>query len=104
MHAACYKHAAPLGLNAAELAARYLLWGEVTSPSGLGEPNPYAYSFALLTFQFSCLPVQMSPLWGFGYLVYAAFYKHAAPLGLNAPVLLSSNGLGNPTPTNSIVR
>ena len=26
----------------------------------------------------------MSPLWGFGCLVYAAFYKHAAPLGLNA--------------------
>ena len=25
----------------------------------------------------------MSPLWGFGYLVYAVFYKHAAPLGLN---------------------
>ena len=44
----------------------------------------------------------MSPLWGFGYLVHAACYKHAAPLGLNAPVLLSSDGLGNPTPTNSI--
>ena len=26
----------------------------------------------------------MSPLWGFGCLVYAAFYKHVAPLGLNA--------------------
>ena len=26
----------------------------------------------------------MSPLWGFGYLLYAVFYKHAAPLGLNA--------------------
>ena len=25
----------------------------------------------------------MSPLWGFGYLVHAACYKHAAPLGLN---------------------
>ena len=28
----------------------------------------------------------MSPLWGFGYLVYAVFYKHAAPLGLNTDV------------------
>ena len=28
--------------------------------------------------------VHMSPLWGFGYLVCAVFYKHAAPLGLNA--------------------
>ena len=27
--------------------------------------------------------VHMSPLWGFGCLVYAACYKHAAPLGLN---------------------
>ena len=26
----------------------------------------------------------MSPLWGFGYLVYAVFYKHVAPLGLKA--------------------
>ena len=26
----------------------------------------------------------MSPLWGFGCLLYAACYKHAAPLGLNA--------------------
>ena len=26
----------------------------------------------------------MSPLWGFGYLVHAVFYKHVAPLGLNA--------------------
>ena len=25
--------------------------------------------------------IHMSPLWGFGYLVYAVFYKHAAPLG-----------------------
>ena len=54
----------------------------------------------------------MSPLWGFGYLVYAVFYKHAAPLGLNAAMhqnsrhgahrrgeVSSPDGLGNPTPT-----
>ena len=46
----------------------------------------------------------MSPLWGFGYLVYAACYKHVAPLGLNAPVLLSPSGLGDPTPTGLTVR
>ena len=28
--------------------------------------------------------IHLSPLWGFGYLVYAVFYKHVAPLGLNA--------------------
>ena len=28
--------------------------------------------------------IHMSPLWGFGYLLYAVFYKHVAPLGLNA--------------------
>ena len=57
----------------------------------------------------------MSPLWGFGYLVHAACYKHAAPLGLKAPVhqnsrqgihrrgLVSSpSGLGDPTATVSI--
>ena len=181
-----YKHAAPLGLNAAQLAARYPLWGRGLLAQRVGEPNPYAYNFAcsrsnfrasrirhaapggkcgtiggavsivgersprpagwgtqplriqlcLLTFQFSCLPglfwcmrltcrpsgakcgtiggavsivgersprpagwgtqplrIQLcffvrygsnvSPLWGpLGYLVYAACYKHVAPLGL----------------------
>ena len=49
--------------------------GEVTSPSGLGAQP--------LRIQ-SCAPIHMSPLWGFGCLLYAVFYKHAAPLGLNA--------------------
>ena len=53
----------------------------------------------------------MSPLWGFGYLVYAVFYKHAAPLGLKAAMHRNSrrdihrrgevtlyNGLGDPSP------
>ena len=108
-----YKHAAPLGLNAAQLVARYPLWGEVSLPNGLGNPTP-TDTASVAHFQFSCLPVQMSPRWGFGYLMYAVFYKHAAPLGLNAAQLVarypswgevsSPNGLGNPTPTNSIVR
>ena len=66
----------------------------------------------LVVAQFS---FHMSPLWGFGYLVHAACYKHSAPLGLNAPAhqnsrhgihrrgeVSSPDGLGNPTPTVSI--
>ena len=62
------------------------------------------------------LPVSryhMSPLWGFGYLVCRVFYKHAAPLGLNAAqfavrhhrrgLVSKPDGLGNPTPTDSSV-
>ena len=57
----------------------------------------------------------MSPLWGFGYLVHAAFYKHAAPLGLSAAHQIQDtasivgawfprpSGLGDPTPTVSTV-
>ena len=53
----------------------------------------------------------MSPLWGFGYLVHAVCYKHAAPLGLKAPTHQNSrhgihrrglvskpSGLGEPNP------
>ena len=83
-----YKHAAPLGLNAAQLVARYPSWGEVSLPNGLGNPTPTDPA-SVAHFQFSCLPVQMSPRWGFGYLMYAVFYKHAAPLGLNAAQLVA---------------
>ena len=68
----------------------------------------------LVVAQFS---FHMSPLWGFGYLVHAACYKHAAPLGLkcsNAPnwrraiyrrgLVSKPSGLGDPTPTVSTVR
>ena len=58
-------HVAPLGLNAAQFAARYPSWGEFTSPSGLGNPTPTYSTFRLLTFQFSCFPVHLSPRWGF---------------------------------------
>ena len=30
----------------------------------------------------------MSPLWGFGCLVYPVFYKHVAPLGLKTRFLV----------------
>ena len=66
--------------------------GEVTSPDGLGDPTPTD-----LTFRFSALSVKSfnppnprfrqrahaAPL-GLWCLVHTAFYKHAAPLGLNA--------------------
>ena len=55
----------------------------------------------------------MSPLWGFKIFVCRACYKHAAPLGLKAPMhqnsrhgihrrgeVTSADGLGNPTPTD----
>ena len=62
------------------------------------------------------LRYHMSPLWGLGYLVYAACYKHVAPLGLNTSThqnsrhgihrrgeVTSPDGLGNPTPTHPMV-
>ena len=64
---ACYKHAAPLGLNAAELAARYRSWGRGFLAQRVGRPNPYGYSFGCSrsNFRVSRIPVHMSPLWGF---------------------------------------
>ena len=38
-----YKHAAPLGLNAAQLVARYLSWGRGHLVQRVGEPNPYGF-------------------------------------------------------------
>ena len=95
---ALYPHAAPLGLNAAQFAVRHHRRGLVSKPDGLGNPTPTGSSVPFLLFPSSaffaslrrCVKVSsriryhMSPLWGFGYLVYAVFYKHAAPLGLNA--------------------
>ena len=86
VYAVFYKHAAPLGLNAAEFAARYQSWGRGYLARWVGEPNPYAYSFGCSrsNFRVSRIPVHMSPLWGFKTFVCRACYKHAAPLGLNA--------------------
>ena len=60
--------------------------GEVTSPDGLGNPTP-TDAASVAHVPIFVPPVSwcdMSPLWGFGYLLYGVFYKHAAPLGLNA--------------------
>ena len=86
---ACYKHAAPLGLNAAELAARYRLWGRGFLAQRVGRPNPYGYSFGCSRSNFRASRIlvrHVAPL-GLWLFVYAACYKHAAPLGLNAAEL-----------------
>ena len=77
VYAACYKHAAPLGLNASL---------SPSLPFSLPPCNP------LIRVIRDSDKEHLSPLWGFRCLVYAACYKHAAPLGLNARVHLSSSG------------
>ena len=81
---------APLGVNAAELAARCPSWGRgFLAQMGWGT-QPLRIQLRLLTFQFSCLPYPgatcrpsgVPPLWGFKTFVCRACYKHAAPLGL----------------------
>ena len=59
--------------------------GEVSSPSGLGNPTP-THTASVAHVPIFVPPVSwwdMSSLWGFGYLVYAVFYKHVVPLGLS---------------------
>ena len=67
VYAVFYKHAAPLGLNAAELAARYRLWGRGYLARWVGEPNPYGYSFGCSRSNFRASRIlvwDMPPLWG----------------------------------------
>ena len=84
--------------------------GAVSLPSGLGNPTPtyttllaHVPIFVPPVFRFTCRPSG-----ALGYLVYAAFYKHAAPLGLKAAMhrnsrycihrggeVSSPDGLGN---------
>ena len=80
-----YKHVAPLGLKTRFLSLCALCVSAV--------------NFLLITYHelFTCRPsgalvvwcipfsINMSPLWGFGCLVYPVFYKHVAPLGLKDP-------------------
>ena len=81
VYAACYKHIAPLGLNAAmHRNSRHCIYrrGEVSLPSGLGNPTPTG-----LTVRYA---ITCRPSGALRCLVYAACYKHVAPLGLNAPM------------------
>ena len=101
VYAAFYKHVAPLGLNAPVILLS----------SGLGNPTPTNSTvWWCLGFLFvqsvesdeSVIQTKRTcrPSGALVCLVYAAFYKHVAPLGLNTPVILLSSGLGNPTPTH----
>ena len=72
LYAVFYKHVAPLGLNAAELAARYRSWGRGYLARWVGEPNPYGYSFGCSRSNFRASRILV---------------RHAAPLGLNAAEL-----------------
>ena len=125
VYAVFYKHAAPLGLNAA--MHQNSRW-DIHRRGGVPPPTHHGFTGSRVTQPLristshhvlppSYFPVSrwdMSPRWGFGYLVYAVFYKHAAPLGLNAAMHQNSrwdihrrggvpppNGLGDPTPTDS---
>ena len=129
-----------------QFAVRHHRRGLVSKPDGLGNPTPTGSTVPFLLFPSAaffaslrrCVKFLPDPLshvapLGFGYLVYAVFYKHAAPLGLNAAMhrlpfahcihmrpsgaeggtigaghpswgrVISLDGLGNPTPTDSSV-
>ena len=89
VYAACYKHVAPLGLNAAnaaQFAARIPSWGRGFLVQRVGEPNPYGSSFACSRSNFRASRFTCRPSGALGYLVYCVCYKHVAPLGLNAPM------------------
>ena len=58
VHAACYKHIAPLGLSAAKFKARSPSWGLGFQAQRVGCPTPYGFNRALC--------YHLSPLWGFG--------------------------------------
>ena len=69
LYAVFYKHAAPLGLNATQFAARYRSWGRGYLARWVGEPNPYGCSFGCSRSNFRASRILV---------------RHAAPLGLNA--------------------
>ena len=96
VYAVFYKHAAPLGVNATQFAARYSSWGRGYLARWVGEPNPYGCSFGCSRSNFRASRILV---------------RHVAPLGLNATQLAaryhrggevtSPDGLGNPTPTDA---
>ena len=58
---------APLGVNAAELGARYPLWGRGLLVQRVGGPNPYVYNFGCSRSNFHASRILV---------------RHVAPLGL----------------------
>ena len=111
-----YKHIAPLGLKASRhqnsRCVTCIVGARFPCPAGWGTQRlrvsttrylrvvALQYSFRITYY---VLRYDMSPLWSA--LVFGCMsrcYRHIAPLERNARVHLSSNGLGNPTPTNAI--
>ena len=89
VYAVFYKHAAPLGLNAAmHQNSRWDIHrrGGVPPPNGLGDPTPTDSTSLCHLPIFPYPGGTCRPAGALGYLVYAACYKHAAPLGLNDPL------------------
>ena len=87
-----YKHAAPLGLNAAQFSVRHPSQGLGFLARWVGEPNRYGFNGAVASWFFSVFPFpviriqtlrHVAPL-GLWLLGHAVCYKHAAPLGLKA--------------------
>ena len=81
------KFLAPLGLNAAmHQNSRWDIHrrGGVPPPNGLGDPTPTDSTSLCHLPIFPYPGGTCRPSGALGYLVYAVFYKHAAPLGLNA--------------------
>ena len=137
----CYKHTAPLGLNAPmecfscstfdttlrsagvrglassrfyrHIARLERKTGEslaTATPQSrglgfqarwVGKPNPYAFNFSLPIFTFHANTCRPSGALVFGYPVR---YKHAAPLGLNAPMECFSCSTFNTTLRSARVR
>ena len=89
VYAVFYKHAAPLGLNAAmHQNSRWDIHrrGGVSPPNGLGDPTPTDSTSLCHLPIFPYPGGACRPAGALRYLVYAACYKHAAPLGLNDPL------------------
>ena len=83
------KFLAPLGLNAAmHQNSRWDIHrrGGVPPPNGLGDPTPTDSTSLCHLPIFPYPGGTCRPAGALGYLVYAMFYKHAAPLGLNDPL------------------
>ena len=83
------KFLAPLGLNAAmQQNSRWDIHrrGGVPPPNGLGDPTPTDSTSLCHLPIFPYPGGTCRPSGALGYLVYAVFYKHAVPLGLNDPL------------------
>ena len=80
-HAVCYKHAAPLGLKADAATCRpvgaLVIWCmppvyKHAAPLGLKADAATCRPVGALVTRACRRAINMSPLWGFGYLVYVA--------------------------------